>query len=123
MQSIGYTREESVMIKPDGQIEPSDSLHGIGTEFTKGALNIQTHHLNDIHEDPLWQEAYDSSTNLNKKCMSCKFKSACGGGHVCNRWSKVNRFDNPSVYCAQLYELFESAQQYVSVAATDTKGV
>jgi hypothetical protein len=33
--------------------------------------------------------------------------NACGGGYLPHRFSKENGYDNPSVYCDDLYETFE----------------
>jgi uncharacterized protein len=36
--------------------------------------------------------------------------NACGGGHLPHRFSKKNGYDNPSVYCDDLYAMFENMQ-------------
>jgi uncharacterized protein len=36
--------------------------------------------------------------------------NACGGGYLPHRFSKVNGYDNPSVYCDDLYAMFENMQ-------------
>ena len=35
---------------------------------------------------------------------------ACGGGYLPHRFSKLNGFDNPSVYCADLYATLDYIQ-------------
>jgi uncharacterized protein len=114
MQSIGYHPEGSVMLKPDGELEVSDSLHAIGTGFTAGKLNLLESDLDDIVNDDLFNEIFDNSITLHASCRVCEFKMQCGGGHICNRWSKERRFDNPSVYCEQLKAIFSFATQLVS---------
>jgi uncharacterized protein len=109
MEFIGFGTEEVFMIKPDGEIEAMDYLHSLGNHFTSSHLNIQTNEIIDITGDPLWKEIYESSTNLCEKCLQCKYKNLCGGGHVGSRWSKSNHFNNPSVYCKHLYEIFDYA--------------
>lgn len=114
MQSIGYNPEDSVMLKPDGELEASDSLHAIGTDFTAGKLNLLDVDLEDIDKDNLWNEIYNNSLTLNASCQICEFKRQCGGGHICTRWSKERRFDNPSVYCEQLKAIFSFAAQIIN---------
>ena len=36
--------------------------------------------------------------------------NACGGGYLPHRFSKHNGYDNPSVYCDDLYAMFENMQ-------------
>jgi uncharacterized protein len=114
MQTIGYSPVQITMIKPNGELEAFDILHSLGYGFTKNKLNILENDLIDIQEDPIWSEVYKSSLTLNEKCEKCKHKMICGGGHIATRWSAKNRFDNPSVYCDQLYEIYETITQYVN---------
>jgi uncharacterized protein len=113
MQSVGYNSVEIFMIKPDGEMESVDFLHAIGYNFTKSNLNILNNEINDINRDALWKEVYESSLKLNSKCQGCRFQFPCGGGHIGTRWSKEKRFDNPSVYCDQLFEIFRYASDLV----------
>lgn len=113
MQSIGYNVVDICMIKTDGQIEVLDFLHVLGDGVTRNQLNILTNEINDITLDPFWLEVYSSSLNLNQKCVSCKYSFACGGGHIASRWSSEKHFDNPSIYCDQLYEIFDSSLKYL----------
>jgi uncharacterized protein len=36
--------------------------------------------------------------------------NACGGGYLPHRFSKQNNYDNPSVYCDDLYSMLENMQ-------------
>jgi uncharacterized protein len=60
--------------------------------------------------EPRWQAARDASINLCAKCRQCKFMNACGGGYLPHRYSKKNGYDNPSVYCDDLYSMFENME-------------
>jgi uncharacterized protein len=63
-----------------------------------------------VRGEPRWRAARDASINLAAKCRACKFMSACGGGYLPHRFSKSNGYDNPSVYCNDLYAMFENMQ-------------
>src|SRR6266576_787459 len=56
------------------------------------------------------QTARDASINLCEKCRQCKFMDACGGGYLPHRFSRNNGYDNPSVYCDDLYSMFDNMQ-------------
>ena len=40
--------------------------------------------------------------------------SACGGGYLPHRFSKKTGYDNPSVYCGDLYSMFENMQSILA---------
>jgi len=63
-----------------------------------------------VRNEPRWKHARNASINLAAKCRACKFMNACGGGYLPHRFSKQNRYDNPSVYCGDLYAMFENMQ-------------
>ena len=65
----------------------------------------QEHAIDEIRNEPRWQAARDASINLCAKCRQCKFMDACGGGYLPHRYSKKNGYDNPSVYCDDLYSI------------------
>jgi uncharacterized protein len=91
----------------DGSVEAHDVLRIAGTGVTQTAFNIFEHAIDDVRNEPLWKEAREASIHLCEKCRQCKFMNACGGGYLPHRFSKENGYDNPSVYCDDLYETFE----------------
>ena len=36
--------------------------------------------------------------------------NACGGGYLPHRFSRANGYDHPSVYCDDLYAMFENME-------------
>jgi uncharacterized protein len=121
MQAIGHNSVNICMIKPDGEIEPLDFLHVLGNGTIKNKLNIASDEINDITKDKFWLEIYNKSLNLHTDCLECKFGFACGGGHIASRWSLENRFDNPSVYCQQLYGIFENSLSVIRKSISHAK--
>ncbi len=104
-QVIGYGPVTSVTLLTDGGIEALDTLRIAGDGSTTSALNILGNDIQDIASDPLWREIHSASVNLAPVCESCEYKSTCGGGHIASRWSKTRRYDNPSVYCADIKDI------------------
>lgn len=103
-QNLGPGFISTVTLLTDGSLEATDDLRGAGG-LAPSKINIKTDALQQVCEDPLWQEIYHSSLNLNEKCLSCEFKNTCTGGPMATRWSDKNRFDNPSVYCNDLFKI------------------
>jgi uncharacterized protein len=98
-ESIGLGPITTVTLLTDGALEPLDVIRTTGWGVTKTAFNVFQDDLEDIKEDPLWQELFLAGFLPSATCQACEFYHACGGGHVAARWSPERRFDNPSVYC------------------------
>lgn len=105
--SIGGGPITSATLLTDGSLEALDTLRTAGTGATRSQLNIRNHPLQAVVDDPLWREARYASTNLPSTCRACERVGVCGGGHIASRWSVARRFDNPSVYCADILSIVE----------------
>lgn len=46
-----------------------------------------------------------SHSNLCDTCQNCVIEPVCGGGYLGHRFSRINLFDNPSIYCKEIIEL------------------
>jgi uncharacterized protein len=109
-EEIGYGPQEVCTILTDGSMEPLDVLRIAGDESTKTAFSIFDHELEDAKVEPRWKAAREASLSLCEKCRRCEFVEACGGGYLPHRFSKLNGYDNPSVYCSDLIEIFRHMQ-------------
>jgi uncharacterized protein len=96
---------------------------------TAVAAHRREHAIDEVRNEPRWIEARNGSINLCQKCRQCKFMNACGGGYLPHRFSRKNGYDNPSVYCDDLYAMFEYMQSvleshlYVSGAGGERRHV
>jgi uncharacterized protein len=109
-EGVGYRAVELCTIMTDGTIEAHDVLRIAGNGSSVTACNIFDHAIDDIRNEPHWQAARAASIDISDKCRRCKFMNACGGGYLPHRFSKRNGYDNPSVYCDDLYATFEHIQ-------------
>jgi uncharacterized protein len=105
-QGVGYGPIELCTVLTDGAMEPLDVLRIAGEASTRTAFSIFDNAIEEVKQEPRWQAARHASLNLAAKCRSCKFMAACGGGYLPHRFSKQNGYDNPSVYCDDLYSIF-----------------
>jgi len=106
-EGVGYKPIELCTVMTDGSVEAHDVLRIAGDGVTQTAFNIFDHAIDDVRNEPLWKSARDASINLCEKCRRCKFMNACGGGYLPHRFSREKGYDNPSVYCDDLYTTFE----------------
>ncbi len=109
-EGVGHKPIELCTVMTDGSVEAHDVLRIAGDGFTSTVFNIFEHAIDEVRNEPRWKAARDASINLCKKCQHCKFMNACGGGYLPHRFSKKNGYDNPSVYCDDLYSMFENMQ-------------
>jgi uncharacterized protein len=109
-EGVGYQPVELCTVMTDGSVEAHDVLRIAGNGVTQTTFNIFDHAIDDVRHEPRWQAARDASIHLCEKCRNCKFMNACGGGYLPHRFSKKNGYDNPSVYCEDLYAMFENMQ-------------
>jgi uncharacterized protein len=128
-EGVGYKPIELCTIMTDGSVEAHDVLRIAGNGFTQTTFNIFEHAIDEVRNEPRWKAARDASINLCEKCRQCKFMNACGGGYLPHRFSRKNGYDNPSVYCDDLYAMFENMQSvlaghlYVSKPGGERVGV
>jgi uncharacterized protein len=109
-EGVGYKPIELCTVMTDGSVEAHDVLRIAGDGLTKTKFNIFDHAIDEVRKEPRWIAAREASINLCEKCRQCKFMNACGGGYLPHRFSKKNGYDNPSVYCDDLYAMFEEMQ-------------
>jgi uncharacterized protein len=67
-------------------------------------VNIKDRNLISFLSSAEFSHYREMQRPQNSKCLECENLNLCGGGMILHRWSRENRFDNPSVYCSdQLY--------------------
>lgn len=113
-EGVGHRAVELCTVMTDGSVEAHDVLRIAGDGFTHTKFNIFEHPIDEVRTEPRWKAARDASINLCEKCRQCKFMNACGGGYLPHRFSRKNGYDNPSVYCDDLYAMFENMQSVLA---------
>ena len=116
LESIGYGPIQTCAMMTDGALEPLDVLRIAGYQTTRTEVSILTHTFQDVTADPLWRRAFEQASNLCDTCKSCEYRLACGGGFLPHRWSTERGYDNPSVYCDDLKDIFGHVWQRVAPA-------
>jgi len=97
-------------ISTDGFIEGLDCLKSIGNGVQVTNLNISTSTFTDALDHEIVKIRQMGVAALNNKCQQCDFLNGCAGGYFPNRYSNEKKFDNPSVYCNDLYWLLSQIQ-------------
>ncbi|NRB11408.1 MAG: radical SAM protein [Rickettsiaceae bacterium] len=117
LYGLGATKDLAlplVTIRGDGDLEPVTGLMYTDPQtVTKTGFNIKDINLNDFLKVPIFQEIAKAQLELPEKCKNCCWEHVCGGGNIIDRFSKKNRFNNPSTYCQALQELFSHMAKYL----------
>jgi uncharacterized protein len=121
-EGVGHKPIELCTVMTDGSVEAHDVLRIAGDGSTNTRFNIFDHAIDEVRNEPRWKAARDASINLCDTCRRCKFMSACGGGYLPHRFSRKNGYDNPSVYCGDLYSMFENMQSVLESHLYVSKG-
>lgn len=110
---FGTRTTDALVIETNGDIESLDVLKICGDGFTKGDSNVKNTSFEEALNTPLAKSYHLSHKILSEKCQGCIVKDICGGGNLPHRFSSKNKFNNPSVYCANLYKLITHIQNKI----------
>jgi uncharacterized protein len=103
-----------ISIRSDGEICTTDELMSTDPKtVTNTGCNIKSSKISDVLGHPIFTELEKAMTIPAEKCSKCLWYNACGGGNLVSRFSKENRFNNPSIYCDMFKGLFEHITKYL----------
>ncbi len=105
VESIGTSPVDFIFIEANGDIEILDTLKSSFNGATKINHNVFNSTFNDVAENTEVVSRQLGIDVLCETCKQCSIVNICGGGYLPNRYSTNNKFDNPSVYCADLKKI------------------
>jgi uncharacterized protein len=115
--AIGNMPENYLVIETDGSIHANDALKVCDEGVSETGLNVRSHSFDDLDQGaPLLYKLINEGLPLCDICQACPEGSVCGGGSVPHRYSRMNGFDNPSIWCADLLRLFSYVRAFVASA-------
>ncbi|WP_437733296.1 radical SAM protein [Sorangium sp. So ce1335] len=114
LDSTGPRPTRTIVIQPNGAIEPHDVFGIAGQEQVHTKLNVSSNDIVELWNEPAWRIPYEAGLNLPAKCKACRFTQACSGGYIMHRYSSKNGYNNPSVYCEDLLGIFSHIWKTIS---------
>jgi uncharacterized protein len=105
VESIGLSPADLVVVETNGAIEGVDSLKAAADGATDIGLDIFSHSFEEAAKHHAVQIRQSGTTQLCSTCKQCPVVRVCGGGYYPHRYSKINGFENPSVYCLDLQKI------------------
>jgi uncharacterized protein len=101
-EEVGLSPVAVVVVESDGTIALSDVFRS-ATDAT--GLNVSRDGFDAALRTPRAVAVGARASTLSSKCRACPVGQVCGGGLYAHRYRTENGFDNPSVYCSDLYRL------------------
>jgi len=115
--AIGNMPENYLVIESDGSIHANDALKVCDEGVSETGLDVRFHGFDDLHQgSPLLYKLINEGLPLCERCQACPEVAVCGGGSVPHRYSRMNGFDNPSIWCEDLLRLLSHVRAFVASA-------
>jgi len=104
-EQIGTSPVATIVIETDGGMQWSDMVTAAYVGAGATGRNIHTDPFDTVLLAPQIASRQLGIQALSARCRECPVVRVCGGGLYEHRYRAGNGFDNPSVYCPDLYHL------------------
>ena len=124
VDALGNRPLRFLVVATNGDIEGLDVLKACDNGLVKTGMNVLEHDFWDLERySPLHAKIVFDQMPLSPTCIRCEEMKTCAGGYHPHRFSRVNGFENPSVWCADILRLFTHIRARLGVdwRATDER--
>lgn len=106
-----------LVIESDGTIHANDALRVCADGIAESGLNVFEHGFDDLALGlPMVHRIVHEGFPLSATCLACPERAVCGGGSLPHRYARLNQFDNPSVWCADILKLLAHIRGAIATA-------
>lgn len=105
VEGVGTSPAAMVTVETDGTIEQSDVFSSAYEGAAATGLDVDRDSFDAALRLPAFIARQLGAAGLPSECRSCGIRRVCGGGLQPHRYRGGSGFDNPSVYCPDLYRL------------------
>lgn len=113
---VGYLSEHElplISISSMGDLSPSDEFRATDSSINYSGATVFNTSLKDYLDYPVFRNIQQATVSLPEVCTQCCWQKICSGGTVVNRYKRENLFDNASIYCHGLKQLYAEITQYL----------
>ena len=103
-EAIGTSPPGVIVVDVDGALEQVDALRTTYPGAVDTAMNVFDHSFDDAAGHPDVRARRQGTAGLSPVCRRCPVVPVCGGGYHPHRYGPRG-FDQPSVYCRDLFKL------------------
>lgn len=107
LAGVGTSPAAVAVVQTDGAIEMDDTLAAAHSGAARTGLHVLRDRFDDALDLPAVRAQQAGAAALCATCQACELRQVCGGGLRTHRWRADTGFDNPSVYCPDLYALID----------------
>ncbi|MEV4107729.1 FxsB family cyclophane-forming radical SAM/SPASM peptide maturase [Nonomuraea sp. NPDC049695] len=115
-EAVGLEPSTMIVIDTDGSYELVDSLKVAYDGAPATGYDVFQHALDEVAAHPGVLARQGGLESLSATCRECPIVTSCGGGLYTHRF-RAGSFDNPSVYCADLFKLITHIRDETEVPA------
>lgn len=102
-EGLGAAVPTVAVIESDGSLEQVDALKSAFPGATSTGLHVMRDSVDDLLDHPAFAARRRGIASLADECKACLVRDVCGGGFYPHRYRSGAGFDNPSVYCPDLF--------------------
>ena len=111
-----------VFINTDGGIELLDVLRACAEGMVSTGLNVHRDAIASLaSRSAFHREVVFEGVALSVACSQCSEKLLCGGGYLPHRYAASNKFDNRSIWCADILALLSYIRATLAVDRDQTE--
>ncbi|NLU78210.1 FxsB family radical SAM/SPASM domain protein [Micromonospora sp. HNM0581] len=113
LAGVGLSPMAVAVVQTDGEIEMDDTLAAAHPGAARTGLHVRRDPFDAVLQLPVVRAQLNPAAALCATCSACDLRQVCGGGLRTHRWQADNGFDNPSVYCPDLYAVINHIRRTV----------
>ncbi|MBR7781852.1 radical SAM protein [Undibacterium luofuense] len=103
-----------IVVQSDGELSLDDSyMVALEWRQSQKTPHVAQTSLETYLAQPVFADIDAYRAKLPSTCKSCCWSRVCRGGDLENRYSKLNGFDNPSVFCDGLKKFYTHVTKYL----------
>lgn len=115
-QPLGF-----LFIEPDGTIEGLDVLRVCGNGLADTKYNVVHHSFKDFaNSEGFNQRLIFQGQDIPTACTQCVEASTCAGGYVPHRYGTINGFNNKTIWCDDILQLFSHIRKRLQVSVQES---
>ncbi|PNL17668.1 radical SAM protein [Micrococcus sp. FDAARGOS_333] len=118
---FGYAPVNVAVIETDGDLQPTDNFRACEDRMSDLGLNVLRNSMDDLYMDPFFSYCREQQDIIPKACKDCKFLAICGGGRVTTRFSREEGFARRTIYCNDLYRMFDHIERVLTSRGVATQ--
>ncbi|EDY2188324.1 XyeB family radical SAM/SPASM peptide maturase [Salmonella enterica subsp. enterica] len=119
--SKGDINSAVFVITSEGDIYIDDALRVTNDILFSPIGNLSNVKFKNLLESWQLKQYMNINNTLPSSCYDCIWKNSCFGGRALNRFSKVNRFDNKTVFCDSMRIFLSRLTSHIIESGVDIK--